>query len=54
LRKAGAVIAAERGATDEQLKAIFGWSSSAIVAIYTKQARQKKVAGGAMHLIVAG
>lgn len=29
LRKAGATIAADNGATDEQLMAIFGWTTKA-------------------------
>ncbi len=52
LRKAGACIAAENGATEKQLMAIFGWSDPDMAAHYTKKARQKQVAGDAMHLIV--
>lgn len=43
LRKAAAVLAAERGATENQLMAIFGWSSSKIAAIYTRAANRKKI-----------
>jgi hypothetical protein len=52
LRKAGATIAAGNGATEEQLKAIFGWRSA--LSIYTKKARQERIADSAMHLIVPG
>lgn len=54
LRKAGATIAAENGATEEQLKSIFGWRSASQVSVYTKKARQQRIADAAMHLIVPG
>ena len=52
LRKAGACIAAENGATEAQLMAIFGWSDPDIAALYTKKERQKRIAGDAMGLLV--
>ncbi len=52
LRKAGAAIAAENGATENQLMAIFGWVSPKEAARYTRAARQKKIARGAMHLLL--
>ena len=52
LRKAGACIAAENGATDRQMMAIFGWSDPKMPAHYTRKAGQKKMAGGAMNLII--
>lgn len=51
LRKAGATIAAERGATPHQLMAIYGWDSIAEAETYTKAASQRLLAGEAMHLI---
>jgi integrase len=51
LRKAGATIAAENGATDHQLMAIFGWKTIKQAERYTKKARQKKLAGSAMGLM---
>lgn len=51
LRKAGATIAAENGATDHQLMAIFGWKTIKQAAHYTKKARQKKLARAAMPLM---
>lgn len=53
LRKAGATIAAENGATEYQLMAIFGWADPKQAAGYVRKARQKKLAGDAMHLILA-
>lgn len=52
LRKAGATIAADNGATEHQLMAIYGWESPKQAAIYTRKANRKKLVGEAMHLIV--
>jgi len=52
LRKAGATIAAENGATERQLMDIFGWRTAKQVETYTRAVRQEKVANEAMHLIV--
>jgi integrase len=52
LRKAGATIAAENGATEHQLMAIYGWESPKQAALYTRKARRRKLTGDAMHLIV--
>jgi integrase len=51
LRKAGAVQAAENGATVHQLMAIFGWRDIKQAESYTKKASQKRLAGDSMHLI---
>lgn len=51
LRKAGATIAAERGATQKQLMAIFGWSSISQVQLYTRRSEQAKLAADAMHYL---
>lgn len=51
LRKAGATIAAENGATEHELMAIYGWSSPKQAAHYTKKANRKRLAGNAMHLL---
>jgi hypothetical protein len=53
LRKAGAAIAAENGATGKQIQAIFGWETLQQVERYTRKARAKKLAGDSMHLAVA-
>jgi integrase len=53
LRKAGATIAAENGATEKQIQAIFGWETLEQVELYTRKARAKKLAGDSMHLLVA-
>jgi hypothetical protein len=53
LRKVGAVRAAENGATEQQMMAIFGWDSPKLAAHYAKKANQKKLAGAAMHKLIA-
>lgn len=52
LRKAGAAIAAENGATANQLMSIFGWLSLKEAERYTRAAEQKKLAKGAMPLLM--
>ncbi|EJC75599.1 site-specific recombinase XerC [Rhizobium leguminosarum bv. trifolii WSM2012] len=52
LRKAGASIAAENGATSDQLKAIFGWTTSQQADLYTRAARRKKLAGASAKLLL--
>ncbi|MHA6731795.1 tyrosine-type recombinase/integrase [Devosia sp. A369] len=51
LRKAGAVIAAEAGATSQQLQAIFGWTTSEQADHYTKAANRKKLATDGAKLL---
>jgi integrase len=51
LRKAGATIAAERGATDRQLMAMFGWESARQATTYTAAADRKKLAADAARLV---
>ena len=41
LRKAGATIAADNGATSHQLMAIFGWTTIKQAEIYTKKGRSE-------------
>ncbi len=52
LRKAGATIAAENGATDNELMAIFGWTTKKQTGLYTKKADRKRLAGQATHKLV--
>jgi len=52
LRKAGATIAAENGATPHQLMALFGWKTLEQAEVYTKKVRQQMLAGGSMHLLM--
>jgi integrase len=54
LRKAGATIAAENGATEQQLMAIFDWTTPAQAAVYTRSANRKKMAGEHMGLLAGG
>lgn len=51
LRKAGATIAAENGATTKQLMAIFDWVTSSQAEAYTRKADQKKLAQQSMHML---
>jgi integrase len=52
LRKAAAAVAAENGATTQQLMAIFGWLSLQEAERYTRAAQRKRMAGDAMGLLV--
>ena len=54
LRKAGATIAANNGATSRQLMAMFGWDSIRMAELYTRHADQQRLADDAMHLIEIG
>jgi integrase len=51
LRKAGAAIAANNGATSRQLMAIFGWDTLKEAERYTRAADQKLLAEAAMHML---
>ena len=51
LRKAGATFAAEQGATEHQLMAIYGWDSPKQAALYTKAANRKRLTADAMPLV---
>lgn len=51
LRKASAASAAENGASEDQLMAIFGWLTPKQAAHYTKGARRRKLAGAGMKAL---
>ena len=51
LRKAGATLAAENGATVSQLMAMFGWRTAKMAELYTRKAEQRRLARSAMSLI---
>jgi integrase len=51
LRKAGATIAAENGASDLQLMAIFGWTRAEMATLYTRRANRRKFSQDAMPLM---
>jgi integrase len=53
LRKAGATIMAERGATDRQLMAMFGWESSQQATTYVASADRKRLAAEAARLMAS-
>ena len=44
LRKAGATRAANNGATEAQLEAIFGWRGGGMAALYTRAANRRRLA----------
>ena len=48
LRKAAATHAANNGATDAQLEAIFGWSGGRMAALYIRAANRRKLAADAV------
>jgi integrase len=52
LRQAGATIAAENGATEHQLMAIYGWESPKQAALYTRKVNRRRLAAQAMHLLL--
>jgi hypothetical protein len=54
LRKCGASLAAENGATVNQLMAIYDWSTPAQAKIYTDKADRMRLAGEAMHMLASG
>jgi integrase len=54
LRKAGAAIAAENGASEHEIMAVFGWATPKQAAHYTKAARQKPMAASGMAKMGAG
>jgi integrase len=51
LRKAGATLAAENGATVNQLMALFDWDTPGQAKIYTDAADRKRMAGEAMGML---
>ena len=48
MRKAAATRAAENGATERELEAIFGWSGGRMATLYTKSANRTRLAAGAI------
>jgi len=52
LRKAGATRAAERGASERQLMAIFGWSTGKMAQHYTRAADRKRLAHDAAQFLL--
>jgi hypothetical protein len=52
MRKAAATRAAENGATERELEAIFGWSGGRMATLYTKSANRGRLAAGAIGKLV--
>jgi integrase len=53
LRKAGATRAADNGATEAQLEAIFGWRGGGMAALYTRKANRAKLARDAAEKLLS-
>jgi integrase len=51
LRGAGATTAAERGATERQLMALYGWTTLGQASAYVRMANSKQMAGATARLI---
>jgi integrase len=51
LRKAGATRAAENGATQGQLKAMFGWTDDNMPSLYTRTADRARMAASGMSML---
>lgn len=52
LRKAGATRAAENGASEQQLMALFGWTSPRMASHYVRAANRKRMATSAAALLL--
>ena len=52
LRKAGATRAANNGATEAQLEALFGWRGGGMASLYTRQANRAKLARDAAIMLL--
>ncbi len=53
VRKIAATKAANAGATEAELEAIFGWSGGRMASLYTKTANRRRLSVGAMHKLSA-
>jgi len=51
VRKIAATRAADNGATEAQLEAIFGWSGGRMASLYTRNANRERLARDAMHTL---
>jgi integrase len=54
LRKIGATRAAENGASEAELEAIFGWRGGYMASLYTRAANRKRLAIAAMTKLKKG
>jgi hypothetical protein len=51
MRKAAACAAAEGGASEMQLMAIFGWRDPSVARVYTQRANRGRMVSDSMHLL---
>jgi integrase len=54
LRKIAATRAADRGATEAQLDAIFGWNGGRMASLYTRSANRRRLSIESMHKLANG
>ncbi|AZO76312.1 hypothetical protein BLM15_00915 [Bosea sp. Tri-49] len=54
LRKAGATRAAEQGASESELEAIFGWRGGRMASLYTRKANRERLAKHAASKLLPG
>jgi hypothetical protein len=54
LRKAGATRAANSGATEAELEAIFGWKGGKMASLYTREADRARLARRAIDKLSRG
>jgi integrase len=54
LRKIAATRAADHGATEAQLEAIFGWTGGRMASLYTRSANRRRLAIDSMHKLANG
>lgn len=54
LRKAGPTIAAENGATDRQIMAMWGWTDARTAGVYTRKANRRTLAAEGARLMIEG
>ena len=52
VRKAGATVASENGATETQLVATFGWDDATQAVNYVRDRGRKKLTRAGMHLLI--
>lgn len=54
IRKAAATAAADNGATEAELEALFAWTGGQMASLYTRSANRKRLAAGASHKMTRG
>jgi len=52
IRKLAATVVADNGASEQELQALFGWTSNAMSGIYTREANRKRQALAASYKLL--